>query len=182
MIQNELTNFNQRFRREFDETEAYLRHRERVHEREKREKLKKQGKLDKYLREKVKEEPLPETKEEVVTWDIDDICQRYKETKKLDEEGQVLKNYSKFDVDEKKVELIVNRIKRKKKIDKAKKARRLEQDFGIDIEEPEEFKPPMAGQTGLPKFFFNNLVNQNRSAFQKADARNRMFKCVTPKG
>lgn len=167
-------------RREFDETEAYLRHRARVHEKEMREKLKKEGKLAEYMKKKEAEKAEeakkhPKQVEEAVQ--IDELLKKYQETKKLDIENSVLINYSKFDVDEKKVEKIVKQLKTKKqKVLKAKKAR-MEQaryEVEMDIEEPEEFKPKMAGQTGLPSFFFSNVVKQNRSAFQKADARNRM--------
>lgn len=164
-------------RREFDETEAYLRHRQRVHEREKREKLKKEGKLQEYLKEKAVEvKPSPV----VVQMEVEDILQKYKETKKLCEEESPLVNYSKFDVDEKKVEKVVKQMRLKKKHQKAKKAR-IEQDLNYVVEDSEEFKPRMAGKTGLPHFFFTNLVTENRSAFQKADARNRMLSKIFPR-
>lgn len=181
MLNKELCKFHQHLRREYDETEAYLRHRERVHEREKREKLKKEGKLKEYLEQKAREAAPPPPIEPIVetpTWDSDQIIQNYKEVKKLEEEE--LKNRSKFDVDEKKVEVIVKCIKRKKSIAQAKKAR-IEVDSDVEMEEPAEFKPKMAGKTGLPTFFFSNLVKQNRSAFQKADARNRMLNKIFPR-
>lgn len=150
-----------------------------------REKLKKEGKLAEYLKKKEAEEaekaarqPKPNVEESV---QIDELLQKYKETKKLDIENSVLINYSKFDVDEKKVEKIVKQLKTKKqKVQKAKKARIEQSRFEVEMEidETEEFKPKMAGQTGLPSFFFSNLVKQNRSAFQKADARNRMVSKV----
>lgn len=183
VLNNELCKFHQHLRREYDETEAYLRHRQRVHEREKRDKLKKEGKLKAYLEQKAKEEPPtpppPKPVEPTPTWDFNDVIEKYKEIKQLDEDTG-LKNLSKFDVDEKKVEVIVKRLKSKKKIEIAKKAR-LEADPYCEIEDPEEFRPKMAGQTGLPTFFFSNLVKQNRSAFQKADARNRMINKIFPR-
>lgn len=180
VLYKQLTKFHQNLRREYDETEAYLRHRQRVHEREKREKLKKQGKLDEYLKEKAVKEPEPAPI--VITWEPDQLIENYKAAKKLDEENSVLINYSKIEVDEKKVEIIVKQIKKKKKnIQRAKKAR-VEEEKDCEMEEPAEFNPRMAGRTGLPLFFFNNLVKQNRSAFQKAEARNRMlYKIFPPK-
>jgi hypothetical protein len=154
-----------------------LRHRERIHEREKRDKLKRQGKLDEYLKERG-EEPKPQVEEQPKVVD-DPVLEQYKEMKKIFEFQLV--NYSKFDVIEKKVEEVVKRMKVKKKLAIAKKAR-MEEDE-IHIPDPEEFKPKMAGKTGLPSFFFSNVVKQNRSAFQKSDARNRMvkFKSFAPK-
>lgn len=178
-IYKELRCYEKRFRREFDETEAYLRHRERVREREKRDKLKKQGKLDEYLKSKG-EEPKPKVVEEQPRVVDDPVYEQYKEMKKEFEFQFQLVNYSKFDVIEKKVEEVVKRIKVKKKLAKAKKARIEEDEFHIP--DSEEFKPKMAGKTGLPSFFFSNVVKQTRSAFQKTDARNRMwFKSFAPK-
>lgn len=204
-------------RREFDETEAYLRHRERIHEREKREKLKKQGKLDAYLKEQEEKAKAEKEKQELdfeekmklyaeckkseeetslipnyVKFDIDvnkpkdpeapnfeEMMKEYQERRKADEE-EILINYSKLEVDEKKVEQVVKRIKLKKKHEKAKKAR-MEEDEMV-VEDSEEFRPRMAGKTGLPTFFFSNLVTHNRTSFVKAEARNRMnFKKFAPK-
>lgn len=203
-------------RREFDETEAYLRHRERIHEREKREKLKKQGKLDAYLKEQEEKAKAEKEKQKLdfeekmrlykeskkseeetcliqnyVKFDIDvnkpkdpeapnfeEMMREYQERRKADEE-EILVNYAKLEVDEKKVEQVVKRIRLKKKHEKAKKARLEEDEI---VEDSDEFRPKMAGKTGLPSFFFSNLVTQNRSSFAKADARNRMnFKKFTPK-
>lgn len=194
-----------------------MRHRERIHERERRDKLKKQGKLDDYLKEQEEKAKAEKEKKELdfeekmklyaeckkseeetsllrnfVKFDIDldkpknpetpkfeEIMVEYQEQRKADKE-QILVNYSKFDVDEKKVEQVVKRLKLKKKHEKAKKAR-MEEDEAV-IEDAEEFRPRMAGKTGLPTFFFSNLVTQNLSTFVKADALNRMtFKKFTPK-
>lgn len=189
-----------------------MRHRERVHEREKRDKMKKQGKLDEYLKKKEEKEKAENEKKELefeekmkqyaefkkvedeskVKFDIDvnkhkepdspsfeEMMKVYQEQRKADEE-EMLQNYSKLEVDEKKVEQVVKRIKLKKKHEKAKKAR-MEEDEMV-IEDSEEFKPRMAGKTGLPSFFFSNLVTQNRNSFAKAEARNRMnFKKFSPK-
>lgn len=170
---DELRRFNQRFRPTLDETEAYLRHRERVREREKRDKLKKEGKLDEYLQEKNMNVPKPVEQPEPDPIEV--TLQKYKETKKLGEENFRLVNYSKFDVDEKKVEKIVNRMRRTKKL-KKKWAQLEQEEQEAEIEEPPEFNPRMAGKTGLPIFFFDNVVHQNRSAFQRADYRsNRLL-------
>lgn len=216
-IYYDLERYHKHLRREFDETEAYLRHRQRIHEREKREKLKKQGKLDAYLKEQEEKKKAEEEKQRLdfeekmrlyeentkseesksllynyVKFDIDEnkpkdpaapkfeeIMKEYQERRKADE-AQILINYSKLDVDEKKVEQVVKRIKLKKKHAKMKKAR-MEEDEVV-IEDAEEFRPKMAGKTGLPTFFFSNLVTKNSSSFAKADARNRMnFKKFTPK-
>lgn len=154
-----------------------MRHRARVHEREKREKLKKAGKLQEYLKEKGEE---PKQKPVDLRMEIDATLQKYKESKMLEEESPTLINYSKFDVDEKKVELVVKTMRLRKKHQKAKKAR-LEEDLNYIIEDSKEFQPRMAGKTGLPHFFFSNLVTQNRTAFQKADARNRMISKIFPR-
>jgi hypothetical protein len=211
-IYYDLERYHKHVRREFDETEAYLRHRERVKEREKREKLKKQGKLEAYMKKKEEKERAEKAKKELefeekmkqyeefkkhdddskVKFDIDvnkpkppdmpsfeEMMKEYQERRKADEE-EMLRNYSKLEVDEKKVEQVVKRMKLKKKHAKAKKAR-MEEDEMV-IEDSDEFRPKMAGKTGLPTFFFSNLVTQNRSSFVKAEARNRMnFKKFTPK-
>ena len=174
--------------------------------------MKKQGKLDEYLKQKEAKEKAEKEKKELefeekmkqyaefkkleneskVHFDIDvnkpkepdtpcfeEMMRVYQEQRKADEE-EMLRNYSKLEVDEKKVEQVVKRIKLKKKHEKAKKAR-MEEDEMV-IEDSKEFKPRMAGKTGLPSFFFSNLVNQNRNSFVKAEARNRMnFKKFTPK-
>lgn len=170
-IYDECRRLDHRFRREFDETEAYLRHRARVHEREKREKLKKEGKLQEYLKEIGEEE---KKKPMTVQMEIEITLQKYKETKKMDIESSALINYSKFDVVEKKVEQVVKQMKLKKKHKKAKKARMVE-DLNYVIEDSEDFKPRMAGKTGMAHFFLSDVVTQNRIAFQKADARNKMM-------
>lgn len=176
MLNNELCKFHQHLRREYDETEAYLRHRERVHEREKQAKLKKEGKLKQYLEQKAKEAPPPPKVEETPTWDFEDVIKKYKEIKEMDqEEESKLQNLSKFEVVEEKVEVIVKGIKRKKKLVEYKKTLKKNLEMEDEVEDPEVFKPKMAGKTGLPTFFFSNLVKQNRSAFQKAEARNRML-------
>lgn len=154
-----------------------MRHRERVREREKREKLKRQGKLDEYLEKLEAENPKPVATEPVADL-VESTMKQYKELKTLFAET-TLQSVSKFDVDEKKVEKIVEALKRKK-ISKAKIAR-VEDTFGYESEDLGGFKPKMAGNTKMPAFFFSNLVKQNQSAFQKADARNRMqFRKVAP--
>lgn len=79
----------------------------------------------------------------------------------------------KFSVDEEKVEKIVNQIRRKKSL-------KLEE-YREDVEVHDngsEFRPKLAGKTGLPVFFFKNLVNENRSAFLQPDACKRNRKLV----
>lgn len=154
-----------------------MRHRERVREREKREKLKRHGKLDEYLEKLEAENPKPVATEHVVD-QVEATMKKYKELKSLFAET-TLQSVSKFDVDEKKVEKIVEALKRKK-ISKAKIAR-VEDKFGYESEDLGGFKPKMAGNTKMPAFFFSNLVKQNQSAFLKADTRNRMqFRKVAP--
>lgn len=145
-----------------------MRHRERVREREKREKLRKEGKLVEYLQE------LP--KQVVVVSEarnVDITLEKYSEIRKLEPKSELV-NYSKLDVDIKKN---VIKLKKKKKVKKSKKPRIEEEPV---IEDPEEFKPPMAGSTGLPVFFFSDLVKQNCSAFKESEKRNRMmFKTIS---
>lgn len=141
--------------------------------------MKKEGKLEKYLAEKAKKEANAKPVEQPETWSLDKILQQYKEAVKFGAEDSGLRNCSKFDVDQKKVEVIVARMRRKKKLEKARQARLEEDEFYI--EDPKEFQPRMAGKTGLPVFFFSNIVQQNRSAFQNAVNRNRMIlKLFTP--
>lgn len=161
-IYNELRCFNKRYRRRFDETEAYLRHRERIRERELREKLRKEGKLEEYLREKGKFTAEQEIVQPI-TVDLD--IQRYNETKKVGLEEE-LPNKVVFSVDKEKLEKIITQMRRKKslKIEEYREDEELPHDIS-------EFRPKLAGKTGLPTFFFSNVVKQNRSAFQKSDAR-----------
>lgn len=156
-----------------------MRHRERVREREKREKLRRHGKLDEYLEKLEAEKPKTEqVAAEPAVDPVDDILRRYKEIKSMFAETP-LHNVTKLAVDEKKVEKIVEGLRRKK-ISKAKIAR-VEDTFGYESEDLGGFKPKMAGNTKMPAFFFSNLVKQNQSVFQKAEARNRMqFRKVAP--
>lgn len=162
-----------------DETEAYLRHRARVHEREKREKLKKQGKLDAYLEEIEKSKPKSETRKEKKKDEMpnfDKFMQEYYEIRKFDKENLIINNVVKLPtaVENSKTQNINIEAKKKtKKRRKAKKKIPEKQEEQIILNEA-EFKPTMAGSTGLPKFFFNNLVKENRMALQEAQARHRM--------
>lgn len=164
--------------RVFDETEAYLRHRARVHEREKRERLRRKGKLEAYLAEIEKNKPKIESKmendnneveeEEAEGVSIDKIMEEYKALKELEKENMVLCHQIQLASLEKDAEDKTPRTS-KKKVKKHKKKKK------VVIEEPEpsivleeaEFKPKMGGRTDLPKFFFNNLVQQNKSVFAK---------------
>lgn len=143
-----------------------MRHRERVRERELRNKLKKEGKLEEYLRKKGELLQKPELVKPI---SVDLDIQRYKETKMVgdDDGSSIVSNVPKFSVDAKKVEKILKQMRRRKslKIEEYREEDKV-QDNG-------EFRPKLAGKTGLPVFFFKNLVNQNLSAFQKFDARNR---------
>lgn len=153
-----------------------MRHRARVHEREKREKLKKQGKLDEYLREieekQKPKEPTPEPKvEEKVDESIEKTLQDYKEWKKQEE------TRPKFAVDTKKVDEMTKKIKRRKVIARRRQEMREETEklLGFTpIDEPSPFKPRMAGKTGMPEFFFSNLVKQNAKAFAEQNSKNKM--------
>lgn len=163
----------------FDETEAYLRHRARVHEREKREKLKKQGKLEAYLAEieKNKPKPEPEKVEEPKLPDFDKFMKEYYESRKFDKE-----NFFPNKVNNSSTEKVYfhennnnNNTEVKKKPRRRRKAKKKAENLEEEIILNEaEFKPQMAGSTGLPKFFFSNIVKQNSSALQEAQARHRM--------
>lgn len=176
VLYTELTNYYARLI-EYDETEAYLRHRARVHEREKREKLKKQGKLEAYLREVEANKPkVPEpepTVEAIVDENIQKSLQEYKEWKK-EEVPEVL---GKFDVNEQKVIEMAKLIHRRKVIARRRKEMREEttQLLGYEpIDEPPPFRPKMAGRTGMPEFFFSNLVSQNKKAFANHSEKHKM--------
>lgn len=147
-----------------DETEAYLRHRARVHEREKREKLRRQGKLEAYLAEIEKNKPKIETKGTDERASIDNIMEKYKAVK-LDKET-VLSNLKLDNSLEECVDEIVARRKKVKK--RRRKKAVVEEDSTILVDDDAEFRPNMAGSTGLPTFFFSNLVKQNQSVFIRA--------------
>jgi hypothetical protein len=178
----ELMNFQNRYK-VIDETEAYLRHRARVHEREKREKLKKQGKLDAYLAEVERNKPKPElkveeklTKKETVA--LDNFMQEYLESRKFDKENQAVHRpiVLQVPVEETSVAKVTatnGDAKRKVKKRKKSKKQKIAVEDDVVLNEA-EFRPQMAGSTGLPSFFFSNLVKQNRTALQEAQARHRM--------
>lgn len=125
-----------------------------------------------------KSEPLPEPPKP----NFDEIIKQYNEIKKLDEENITIRNAVKIEIDEQKVEQIVRKIKyQKAKKKKRTKKYKLEEESIDDIlDDTDVFKPKMAGKTGLPSFFFSNLVSGNRSTFQKAQACNRMFYKIIP--
>lgn len=166
--------------RVFDETEAYLRHRARVHEREKRERLRRKGKLEAYLAEIEKNKPKIESKtennnnEEVEKEpegvNIDKIMEEYKALKEFEKENLVLCHQIQLNISpEKDVEDITTTTPRtsKKKAKKHKKKKKVVIEEPSVVLEEAEFKPKMGGRTDLPKFFFNNLVQQNKSVFAK---------------
>lgn len=103
---------------------------------------------------------------------VDLSLQNYQEAKKLFDESLNADRYAKFEVDDKKVEKIVTEIKKKKAM-KKKWAELEKKELEEEMIEPEEFKPRMAGRTGLPTFFFTNIVKQNCSSFQRSESRNR---------
>ena len=90
------------------------------------------------------------------------------------EEEIISSNKAKFSVDEEKVEKILKQMRKKKslKIEEYREEEKIK-------ENSSEFRPKLAGKTGLPVFFFKNLVNQNRSAFIKTDGfkQNRKITC-----
>lgn len=174
----QLIDIQNRSGKELDETEAYLRHRARVHEREKREKLKKQGKLEEYLAEVEKNKPKKEPKKDWIPQEppvFESFMKEYYASRQFDKENVVINSIMKHPLPEDYYGMPHSSVEIKKKVKKRKKPKKK-------IENPEdeillndpEFKPQMAGSTGLPKFFFSNLVKQNRSALQEAQARHRM--------
>lgn len=173
VLYTELISYYARFH-EYDETEAYLRHRARVHEREKREKLKKKGKLEAYLREVEASKPKAPTPEPVpavteVDESIQKSLQEYKEWKKEEK--------PKFVVDDKKVVKMAKLIRGRKVIAQRRKEVREETTLLLGyepIDEPPPFRPKMAGSTGMPSFFFSNLVQQNKKAFIDQSSKHKM--------
>jgi len=173
----QLRDIQDRSGRELDETEAYLRHRARVHEREKREKLKKQGKLDEYLAEVERNKPKKESKKEWIPEEppaFDEFMKEYYESRKFDKENLVIINVVKHAAPEDYYGMPHSSVEIKKKVKKRKKPKKIANPEEEILLNDSEFKPEMAGSTGLPKFFFSNLVKQNRSALQEAQARHRM--------
>lgn len=177
----ELTVIQNRCTMQIDETEAYLRHRARVHEREKREKLRKQGKLDEYLAEVERNKPKPEPKkpadDDGFKLCFEKFMQEYAEYKKFEKENLnvlfALKNDVSHKNDEEPKVDTAEKKKKTKRRKKPKKTKNEETEIEVVLNET-EFKPQMAGSTGLPSFFFSNLVNQNRAALQEAQAKNKM--------
>lgn len=159
----------------FDETEAYLRHRARVHEREKRERLRRKGKLEAYLAEIERNKPkIEHTKEEEIIEkeaedvSIDKIMEEYYAIRNIDKENSVHSNQIRMD--DALEEDFVEKMRRRKKVKRSKKKTKrviVEEEEPSVILEEAEFKPQMAGSTGLPTFFFNNVVEQNRSIFAR---------------
>lgn len=157
-----------------------MRHRARVHEREKREKLKKQGKLEEYLKEveesKPKVTPTPDPKveqEKEEQLKLEKALEEYKEWKKQEE----LERTQIFEIDEKKATEIVQKIRRRKRIAKRKQeiAEETKALLGYEpIDEPAPFRPKMAGKTGMPSFFFSNVVRQNKKVFVEHIDKNKI--------
>lgn len=117
-----------------------------------------------------KDEPKPEEKPKEPSVDV--CLLKYQEAKKLWEETLTAERFKKIEVDDKKVEKIVTEIKKKKAM-KKKWAELEKKELEEQMVEPEEFKPRMAGRTGLPTFFFSNIVKQHCTSFQRTQNRNR---------
>lgn len=154
----------------FDETEAYLRHRARVHEREKRERLRRKGKLEAYLAEIERNKPkIEHTREEEIIENeaadvsVDKIMEEYYAIRNIDKENSVHSNQIRMDI-------AGENMQRRKKVKRSKKKKRVvveeEEESSVVLDEA-EFKPQMAGSTGLPTFFFSNVVEKNRSVFAR---------------
>lgn len=156
----------------FDETEAYLRHRARVHEREKREKLRKEGKLEAYLAEIERNKPKIEKDKtsngggEETDVNIDKIMEAYYAIKKLDIENAVQSNQIRIEIPPEVNVDANNKQKKKARKHRKKKKKNVVEEENVVLDEA-EFKPTMAGSTGLPTFFFSNLVKENRSVFAR---------------
>lgn len=135
--------------------------------------MRKEGKLAEYLKEAQKPELRHVVARERTSVDL--TLEKYSEIRKLEPKTELV-NYSKLDGEVKK-KVVKKTVK--KKVKKAKKPRIDEDPV---IEDPEDFKPSMAGSTGLPIFFFSNLVKENCSAFKESEARNRMmYKTISRK-
>lgn len=119
-----------------------------------------------------KPEPRPKPEEKPKGPVVDDCLLKYQEAKKQWEESLSAERFIKFEVDDKKVEKIVTEIKKKKAM-KKKWAELEKKELEEQMAEPEEFKPRMAGRTGLPTFFFSNIVQQHCTSFQRSENRNR---------
>lgn len=179
----QLKDMQNSIRMPFDETEAYLRHRARVHEREKREKLKKQGKLEAYLAEleknKPKPEPKEEPKEEQKMPSFEDFMKEYYESRKQEKENLISFNVScqhdrEVSTEERKDVYSPEQVKKKTKRRRKPKKKSDVPEEEIILLDDAEFKPQLAGRTGLPTFFFSNIVKQNSTALQEAQAKHRI--------
>lgn len=177
-----------------DSTEAYIRHRERVRERERINKLaryKKRHPNAHIVDDKIKKkesEPVPEEDEN----DKENLLELYNELKKIDEVNAIEPNKIKLEIleiprqmERKKAPKSLEKKKapkHKKKLKKPQSCLDIEDDDAEEVEEEIKFTPKMAGQTGLPIFFFSNLVKDSRSAFLNTIAKNKMnYKTFPPK-
>lgn len=185
-----------------DSTEAYIRHRERIHAREKQRKLatlKKKYPNAQIAEEKVEKVEKPKEPEEDKENDKENMLELYKELMKIDETNKIVTNKIKLEVVEIPTQIEKKKAPpkpvEKKKVPKHKK-KGIKKAPIIDPisdcvynyennDEPEEevkFKPKMAGKTGLPVFFFSNLVKNSRTAILSNEAKNKMnFKSFPPK-
>ncbi len=129
--------------------------------------MRRKGKLEAYLAEIEKNNPKKVSEksnndEESESVNINEIWEQYKAIKQFDKENFVLYNQIELDntLEEEFEPKKVKKRKRKKKVVVE------EQQPNIILDEA-EFKPKMAGRTGLPTFFFTNLVQKNKSVFAR---------------
>lgn len=170
-----------------DETEAYLRHRARVHEREKRDRLRRKGKLEAYLAEIERNKPkIEHTKEEEIIEkeaedvSIDKIMEEYYAIRNIDKENSVHSNQIRIDnAPEEDIAQNMQRWKKVKRSGRKKKIVIVEEEEQSVILDEAEFKPQMAGSTGLPTFFFNNVVENNSKIFARCRLTCRPKKKIT---
>ena len=175
-----------------DSTEAYIRHRERIRERERINKLARYRKRHPNVLIDEEKIEIEKPKEEEVEKENDKemFLELYNELKKIDESNAIVTNKIKLEIleiprqmEKKKSPKPLEKKKAPKHKKKVKKAQIIECDYDDDdYEEEMQFKPKMAGQTGLPIFFFSNLVKNSRSAFMSTAAKNKMnYKSFPPK-
>lgn len=178
-----------------DSTEAYIRHRERVRERERINKLARYNRRHpnaQKVDDKIKKEepkPVPEEDEN----EKENLLELYNELKKIDETNAIAQNKIKLEIleiprqmERKKASKTLEKKKVPKHKKKIKKAQLTydydDDDDDYDYDNEMKFTPKMAGQTGLPIFFFSNLVKNSRSAFLDTVAKNKMnYKTFPPK-
>lgn len=108
----------------------------------------------------------------------------YNELKKIDDINEIATNKIKLEIVEiPKQKQKIKAPRHRKKVKKTQIITNQDDDDDDDVNEEEiTFKPKMAGQTGLPVFFFNNLVRDSRSVIMSTAAKNKMnYKTFQPK-